>query len=322
MADLQLLYHGNCLDGVLSAAVFRRFYLDRVQPGARVTCRAMAHSQQDPYGEDHDATFHADVNAVLDFRYSPSPRLNWWCDHHHTAFLQPEHQQQFEADTSGRQRFDPAAPSCVGLLWRWLGQEHGWSLPLFEDHVRWGDLVDAARFDSPAQAVELAEPALRLMALLEHGPGDELCTQLITDLGHQSIAQVADQPRIKAALGPVLAGHAQQLELFRRRLQVRAGVATFDLSGDRVDGFNKFIPYHLVQGLRYTVGLTLSAQRAKVSVGSNPWDRPDPLTNIGELCQRYGGGGHAVVGAVSLPPQQADRARQAFEEISAVLRAG
>ncbi|MDT5269425.1 MAG: hypothetical protein QOH49_1611, partial [Acidobacteriota bacterium] len=31
---LRLLYHGHCFDGVASAAVFTRFYLSRVRPGA------------------------------------------------------------------------------------------------------------------------------------------------------------------------------------------------------------------------------------------------------------------------------------------------
>jgi hypothetical protein len=74
--------------------------------------------------------------------------------------------------------------------------------------------------------------------------------------------------------------------------------------------------------VRYTVGVTRSPRRAKVSVGSNPWRRPAPLTNIGDLCLRYGGGGHAVVGAVSFPPEEIDAARRAALEIAEILREG
>ena len=322
MSELKVLYHGNCLDGVLSAALFSRFYLDTQDPGARVAYRGMAHGKDDPFGPDHDATFDAEVNAVVDFRYSPSPRLSWWCDHHHTAFLEEDHRRHFEQDGTGRKRFDPAAPSCAGLLVRWLREGHGFEHPLFADHSRWADLVDSAAFTSPAQAVELAEPALQLMALLESAPGAELSDLLIEDLARRSIAQTHDQPRVRDALEPVLSAHRGHMDLFRARLAVSHGVATFDLTGDRVEGFNKFIPYHLQDGLSYTVGLTLSNTRAKVSVGSNPWSRPEPLVNLGELCQRYGGGGHPVVGAVTLAPDQIGEARRAFEEISEVLRQG
>ena len=55
--------------------------------------------------------------------------------------------------------------------------------------------------------------------------------------------------------------------------------------------------------------------RTKISVGSNPW-APRPRThNIAEICERYGGGGHAVVGAVSLKPEDVELGRQYAKEI-------
>jgi nanoRNase/pAp phosphatase (c-di-AMP/oligoRNAs hydrolase) len=43
--------------------------------------------------------------------------------------------------------------------------------------------------------------------------------------------------------------------------------------------------------------------------------------NIAELCEKYGGGGHPVVGAVSLPTTELARARQVATEIADTLRA-
>jgi len=280
----------------------------------------MAHGQGDPYGPDHDATFWADENVVVDFRYSPSPRLTWWCDHHHSAFIEPADRDHFERHPQPRHRFDPAAPSCTGLLAGWLGTDHGFDIAPFREHVRWADVIDAARFTDPAQAVELAEPALQLMMLLESAPPDELTQQMLQGLSRGSLEQVHAEPAIQRTLEPVMARHRQTIEHFRRRMTVEQGVAYADLSTDEVVGFNKFIPYYLQDNLRYTVVLTRSPQRAKVSVGSNPWHRPDPLTNIADLCARHGGGGHAVVGALSTPPDQFERARQASLEIAAVLR--
>lgn len=317
---LQVLYHGNCFDGVCSAAIFTRFFLERVDPAAEVLYRGMAHGQGDPFGEDHDATFWADQNVVVDFRYSPSARLTWWCDHHHSTFIQPAHREHFENNPDTRRRFDPQAPSCAGLLSRWLAAQHGFDASPFADHVAWADLIDAARFESPAQAVELAQPALQLMTILEAAPPPELVERIIRGLVHGSIDEVASTDEARQVLAPVLEQHRATIELFRRRMTVDRGVAYVDLSADGVGGFNKFIPYFLHDGLRYTVVLTLTPQRAKVSVGSNPWQRPEPLTNIADLCARFGGGGHPVVGATSMPPDQIDRARAAAEEIARVLR--
>ena len=43
--------------------------------------------------------------------------------------------------------------------------------------------------------------------------------------------------------------------------------------------------------------------------------------NLAVICERYGGGGHARVGAISFPPDQLEKARQAAQEIVAELRA-
>jgi len=319
--SLQILYHGNCLDGVVSAALLSRFLCAGEATGAEVTFRAMGHGQGDPYGADHDATFWADLNAVVDFRYSPSPRLGWWCDHHFSTFIAPQHRAQFEAHPRpARHRFDPQAPSCAGLLCRWLASDHGLDATPYAELIHWADLIDSARFDSPAQAVRLAEPALQLMALLEAAPGDELVRIMLDGLALGDLAGVHGHPRIQAALTPVLERHGREIALFGRRMTLQEGVAYVDLSADGVEGFNKFIPYHLSDGVRYTVVLTCSERRAKVSVGSNPWQRPEPLINIAELCSRHGGGGHPVVGAISMPPDQLERARAAALEIRDRLR--
>jgi hypothetical protein len=321
MSSAQVLYHGNCFDGVVSAAIFTRFILDRVDRAATVSYRSLGHGPGDPYGPDHAAVFCAELNAVVDFRYSPSPALHWWCDHHQTTFLRPEDAQHLAADTSGQRCFDPTAPSCAGLLCRWLAVAHGLDARPFADHVQWADIVDAARFASPTQAVELREPALQLMTLLEAAPGEAQVERLIRDLAGDTIEAVWRHDELQRALSPVLAEHRRTIEIFRARLQVRRGVAYFDLVDDGVQGFNKFIPYHLDPALRYTVALTSSPRRTKVSVGSNPWRRPQPLVNLGELCQRYRGGGHAVVGAVTLPVEELDAARSAALEIVELLRA-
>jgi nanoRNase/pAp phosphatase (c-di-AMP/oligoRNAs hydrolase) len=60
-----------------------------------------------------------------------------------------------------------------------------------------------------------------------------------------------------------------------------------------------------------------------VSVGTNPWTKlmPSDLVNLAAICERYGGGGHARVGAISFPPDREDEARKAVGEILAELRA-
>jgi hypothetical protein len=67
--------------------------------------------------------------------------------------------------------------------------------------------------------------------------------------------------------------------------------------------------------------LSKSSFRVKVSVGSNPWAPFPPLVNLASICERYGGGGHARVGAISFDIKQDAQARKAALEIVEELRA-
>jgi nanoRNase/pAp phosphatase (c-di-AMP/oligoRNAs hydrolase) len=69
------------------------------------------------------------------------------------------------------------------------------------------------------------------------------------------------------------------------------------------------------------VGLSKSSFRVKVSVGSNPWAPAEPAVNLAKVCERYGGGGHARVGAISFDVTKHEEARRAAFEIVEELRA-
>jgi len=111
--------------------------------------------------------------------------------------------------------------------------------------------------------------------------------------------------------------------LIKDRSEERDGTIFFDITDQPQEGYNKFIPYYLNPQATYSIGLSKSSFRTKVSVGSNPWTKADPkrMVNLAQICERYGGGGHARVGAISFPPDKADDARAAAAEIVAELRA-
>jgi len=316
---LKVLYHGNCFDGCASAALFARFFVER--EGGRLEAVRFAplqHGQGDPFPKD---AFDGDVNACVDFRFSSSPSLHWWFDHHASAFPTPADRAAFERDTSGQKFWDPAAPSCTGFVARTLAERHGWRADDLADLVRWADVIDAARFESPAQAVRLEEPALRLMTLLEATKDPAVPTRMIEAMQHRPLAEIAAEPWVTGPLAPVLERHRAAIDVIRRLARVDRGVVSVDLAGSGIESANKFIAYDLFPQAAYTVVVTLDAKRAKVSVGSNPWARPARPHDISRICERYGGGGHPVVGAVSLAPDRLDDARRIAREIVATLAA-
>ncbi len=317
--QLKVLYHGNCFDGCASAALFGRFFVER--EGTRleaVRFVPLHHQQGDPFPKD---AFDADVNACVDFRFSSSPALHWWFDHHASAFHRPEERAAFERDVTGRKFWDPAAPSCTGFIARTLEERFEWKADDLAELVRWADVIDAARFPSAEVAVRLEAPALRVMTLLEATKDPQVPTRVIEAMQHRPLAEIAAEPWVAGPLGPILERHRAAVETVRGLARERDGVVLVDLADTGVEGANKFIAYHLFPEARYTVVVTKDPNRTKVSVGSNPWARPGRPHDISKLCERYGGGGHAVVGAVSLGGDRIEDARRIAGEIAAALRA-
>ena len=135
----------------------------------------------------------------------------------------------------------------------------------------------------------------------------------------KSLEEVATGDEVQRRFEPILQQHLETLETIRRKASYANRVVQFDLIDEGYEGFNKFIPYYLHPETTYSVALTRGTQRTKISVGSNPW-APVPRThNIAKICERYGGGGHAVVGAVSFKPEEVSEARAAVKEIVAEL---
>ena len=149
--------------------------------------------------------------------------------------------------------------------------------------------------------------------------GVQTCALPISELPLQ---QIVDQPFIQEALGPLLEQHHAALDLIRNRASLNDGVLTFDITDQPTEGYSKFIPYYLHPEATYVVGLSKSSFRTKISVGTNPWTTlpPDKLINLAVICESYGGGGHARVGAISFPPDREDQARTAASEIATQLR--
>ncbi|HVP69446.1 MAG TPA: phosphoesterase [Anaeromyxobacteraceae bacterium] len=316
---LKVLYHANCFDGCASAAFAGRFFEAHLGAGlGRIVHQPVQHHEGDPFPPD---AFDEAVNVVVDFRYSPSPRLDWWFDHHLSAFHKPEWRAQFERDASGQKFWDPNAPSCCGFIARVARERFGFEAPDLSELVRWADVIDSARFPSAEVAVRLEEPALRIMTLLEATRDPQVPERLIEAMRRRPLAEIAAEPWVADPLRPILERHFRSIEAVRAVARLEDGVALVDLAQAGIEAGNKFIVYYLFPEAAYTVVLSQDAKRAKVSVGSNPWAREARRHDISKICERYGGGGHAVVGAVTLDPHRISEARRIAHEIAGLLRA-
>jgi nanoRNase/pAp phosphatase (c-di-AMP/oligoRNAs hydrolase) len=118
----------------------------------------------------------------------------------------------------------------------------------------------------------------------------------------------------------MLARHRETVRTVTERLRVDAGVAFADLSDLGIDNVNKFIAYAANPETLYTVTVTRGPNRSKVSLGSNPWRQERRTHNLARMAERYGGGGHPAVAAISFRPDQLEEARSAARTLAAELR--
>ena len=314
---VRLCFHDKCFDGTASAALFTRFYRECIRADAEFLYTGMTHKAVQPFEE---GLFDGDENAIVDFKYSSAAQLTWWFDHHQSAFLSPEDTEHFRRDTSGRKFYDPAYKSCTKFLADVAREKFGFDPQPLAELIHWGDVIDGAQYPTPESAVRLTDPATQLALAIEAAPEPDLCPQLIPHLASRPLAEVVRLPIVAKHLDLLLARHERSVEVLQQRAEARDGVIYFDVSDVDLDAYNKFVPYYLFPETYYSVGVSASATRAKVSVGSNPW-RPDPKgKNLASLCEQYGGGGHPRVAAISFGPDDLPRARQVALEIAALLR--
>jgi hypothetical protein len=309
---LRILYHGNCFDGVSSAAIFTKFYRSKINESAEIFYTPTMHRAGNAFDQDQ---FDGDENAIVDFKYSADERLTWWFDHHQSAFLSESDEKHFLADRSGKKFLDTTSKSCAEFIARVAKEKFGYEDESLAELIEWAHIIDGALYESPAQCVELRSSALKLMQIIEGEKDSTFCEKIIRDLTEKSLDEVVESAEIKAKLEPILEQHWKTVELIKRKAKYERGVVRFDLTEDGIDGYNKFIPYYFYPETTYNVALTQSAFRTKISVGSNPWSPRPRLHNIAEICERYGGGGHAVVGAVSLKPEDLELGKKYMREI-------
>jgi len=157
--------------------------------------------------------------------------------------------------------------------------------------------------------------------VIESAPDHNFVPQLIPLLAKKSLADILKEPFVAPLLPPLLKRHELSIGVLRERTECKDRTIFFDVTDLNLEGYNKFVPYYLHPESVYSVGLSKSSFRVKVSVGSNPWAPQEPEVNLARICERYGGGGHARVGAISFNVNQHAQAIKASRDIVAELRA-
>jgi hypothetical protein len=320
MRTVVVATHGHCFDGLCSAVMFTRL-MKHLHPNEELsfTYRGMGYGPGEKVVEP--ATLTGDDNVILDYRFNATAALTWYFDHHVSAFGTPEERAFYERAASATPRtmfHDGGYGSCTKLIAD-VGRERfglDTSSAQVSELVRWADMIDSAAFPNAEMAVMKSEPVLQLMTVVEAEGNDAFIGRMVPRLLGSSVEEVARASDVATAYAPLEQQQHTFIELVKQHAEDRGKVVLVDLGGMVLETSAKFVTYALWPKSAYSVVLTRSSSKCKVSVGYNPW-APSPRShNIAAICERYGGGGHPVVGAAAFPPNDLARAQEAARAIA------
>ena len=143
---VRVFYHDKCFDGACSASLFTRFHRECITAGASYQYHGLVHRAGALFDESE---FSGDENAIVDFKYSASPRITWWFDHHLSAFLTPQDQQHYLAckqdPVCGKHKFlDVDYTSCTSFLAHIASTQFGFDTKPVAELIHWANIVDGA----------------------------------------------------------------------------------------------------------------------------------------------------------------------------------
>jgi len=150
--------------------------------------------------------------------------------------------------------------------------------------------------------------------------GDEpYWLRVIELLREESLENTLNDPDVRRRCQCVLDDQEKLRKILLQRATLKGNVIYVDLRGiDEIPDGNRFLIFTLFPKGNIQVKVNHDPQRPNttaISVGYNIFN-PTSTVNVGELLQRYGGGGHRVVGSSRVPNDQAE---QAIREIVAAV---
>jgi oligoribonuclease NrnB/cAMP/cGMP phosphodiesterase (DHH superfamily) len=267
-------------------------------------------------------------DVIANLPYHPNCTL--WFDHHITNTM-PEFDRPIMPGKGGF-RLSPSAARVVYEYYMEAGNRHkatgksdGEEGELFLASERIKFLLqDADKIDAGQLTREdvLNPQGYVLVSMTTDGryaEDEPYWLRIIDLLRDKSLEETMDDAEVKRRCQKVLAFQEKLRAILLANTTLKRNVIYVDLRQvhDLPDG-NRFLLFTLFPQGNIAVKVSYDTQRADttaISVGYNIFNKTATV-NVGELLQRYGGGGHKVVGSCRVPN---DKAEQAIQEIVAAV---
>jgi hypothetical protein len=301
MSILNVYFHKD-FDGFVAAALFLRINDETQLVGAD---GYSLHSVDYNIKTSWLKTELPKPNIVIDFLFHP--KAQWWFDHHVTTFLNEKHKLKYS--NTEKQFWDIKSPSCAALIRDNLqshcslflsGDDYSKIMNNFSEWIYWSDIIDNAKFESPAQVVELKHPCLQINETLTGDIEDEYIRHLVTAAKMYLPEEVAGSYMVKTKIDNALKSQDKYLHIFKNGYKILPNeIVFFDYVKNDMP-FQRYMTYYYEPGAYYSIGLYKRDGKYSISIGKNPW-LDIPSKNIGEICRKFGGGGRINVGSFAVP---------------------
>jgi nanoRNase/pAp phosphatase (c-di-AMP/oligoRNAs hydrolase) len=225
---------------------------------------------------------------------------------------------------------DPEADSAARLVYRYYGGRERFP-GISEQLLVAVDKADAARFTEEDILAPSGWELLNFVMDPRTGLGRfpqfaisnfDLMMRLIDHVREQrDVEEILALPDVQERVQLLEAHRPRAIEQIRRVAEVHGNVVVLDLRDETtIWACNRFMVYALFPGCNVSVHVLWgrAAQNTILAIGNSIFDRTQPI-NIGELCMRHGGGGHASAGTIQVAHADAPRV---LAEVIRVLGAG
>ena len=248
-----------------------------------------------------------DITTNLPF----DPRVGLAFDHHESEIDRLKAQE-----TGGKLIIDPHARSAARVVYDYYGGKEGlpWVTDELMEAVDKGDSADFTLDDilNPKGWVllhYLMDPRTGLGRFRNFRISNyDLMMELITYCRNHTIDEILELPDVKERVDL----YFEQAELFKAQLsrlaKIEGKVVVLDLRNEEViHAGNRFMIYAMYPDTQISVHVTwgFQKQNTAVMIGKSIVNRGSQA-DIGELCLRYGGGGHRNAGTCQLDNDKVD----------------
>ena len=242
-------------------------------------------------------------------------------DHHASELLRADQDRPNHV-------IDAAAPSAARVVYNHFGSAAAFP-NIRPDLINAVDQADSAQFSRE----DILDPKgwVLLNFLMDSRTGlgrfrdfrisnYALMMHLIEQCRDHDIDYILELPDVKERVDLYNAQREPFIDQLRRCTKLYGKLALIDLRNeDIIHAGNRFMIYALFPESDISIHLLwgLRKQNTVFAIGKSILDRTSPI-DVGALCLRYGGGGHAAAGTCQIPNSEADRV--AHELIATISR--